>query len=55
MVVEVAKDLFLEIPDLKRVCMGCERRETAGFSGAGAGDTVEIFGEDKLVDGSVFK
>jgi hypothetical protein len=62
MVVEVAKHFFLEIPDLERVCMGCEGRGTAGFagggagfSGGGAGGTMEIFGEDKLVEEIGFK
>ena len=55
MVVEVAKHFFLEIPDLERVCMGCEGRVTTRFSGGGAGGTMEIFGEDKLVEEIVFK
>jgi hypothetical protein len=48
MVVDVAKDFFLDILDLERVCMGCVGREMAGFSGARSGDTVETFGEDEL-------
>ena len=55
MVVDVAKDFFLDIPNLERVCMGCVRREIAGFSGARSGDTVETFGEDELASWIVFE
>ena len=55
MVVDVAKDFFLDILDLERVCMGCVRREIAGFSGARAVDTVETFGEDELAGGIVLE
>ena len=56
MVVEVANDFFLDMPDLERVCMGWVERETAGFSGfARAGETVKIFGEEKVAGWVVFK
>ena len=55
MVVNVAKDFFLDIPDLEHVCMGCVGREIAGFSGARSGDTVETFGEDELAGWTVFE
>ena len=55
MVVNVAKDFFLDIPDLEHVCMGCVGREMVGFSGARSGDTVETFGEDELASWIVFE
>jgi hypothetical protein len=55
MVVDVVKDFFLKILDLEWVCMGCVGKEMARFSGAGAVDTVERFGEDELVGEIVFE
>ena len=55
MVVDVAKYFFLDISDLERVCMGCVRREIAGFSGARSGYTVETFGEGELAGWIVFE
>ena len=52
---KVIKDFFLDIPNLERVCMGCVRREIAGFSGARSGDTMETFGEDELAGWIVFE
>ncbi len=62
MVVEVANDFFLEMPDLERVCMGWVERETAGFFGFArvgfsgfvrVGETV--FGEEDGAGWIVFK